>query len=149
VQLTASPDNFGPVDTRHHPYLTQQQITRQQLRGHGMSLYHTRSLTKGLVIQGKSDDRHHLYSLPEVIQSIRQYLEKSRLKFQSRNQLEQVLNILIKQLSNLVSLPFQQGRASELSEITKELRKSMIKTDQALENLKAQAAAIKGKYHKS
>jgi hypothetical protein len=114
-----------------------------------MSLYHTRSLTKGLVIQGKSDDRHHLYSLPEVIQSIRQYLEKSRLKLQSRNQLEQVLNILIKQLSNLVSLPFQQGRASELSEITKELRKSMIKTDQALENLKAQAAAIKGKYHKS
>jgi hypothetical protein len=92
-----------------------------------MSLYHTRSLTKGLVIQGKSDDRHHLYSLPEVIQSIRQYLEKSRLKLQSRNQLEQVLNILIKQLSNLVSLPFQQGRASELSEITKELRKSMIK----------------------
>jgi hypothetical protein len=125
-----------------------QQVTRQQLLGYGMSFYHTRNLTQGLTVQGKSSDRAHLYALPEVIQSIRDYLERSRLKLQSRQQLEQVLQILVKQLGNLISLPLSRGEDSELGDMAKELMRSMARTDQALTKLNNQAAHIKGKYRK-
>jgi hypothetical protein len=75
-------------------------------------------------------------------------LERSRLKVQSREQLKKVLQQLIKQLGNLVNLPFQAGEVSELGKMTKELMKSMSRTDQALSKLTAQAAHIKGKYRK-
>ncbi|MFM2430996.1 MAG: hypothetical protein RLZZ511_2209 [Cyanobacteriota bacterium] len=125
-----------------------QRITRQQLLGYGMSRYHAVSLTQTLTNQGKSSNHAYLYAVPEVIQSIRSYLERSRLKVQSREQLEKVLQQLIKQLGNLVNLPFQAGEVSELGKMTKELMKSMSRTDQALSKLTAQAAHIKGKYRK-
>jgi hypothetical protein len=100
-----------------------------------------------LVVQGRSSNHQHLYGIGEVIQTVRNYLQRPRIKLHSRQLLEQVLQTLLNQLGNIVSVPFGAGEVSELGRMTQELTRSMAQTDQVLSNLKAKAADIKGKYH--
>lgn len=128
--------------------MPEQGISRRQLVGYGASQYHARALTQKLSILGKSDERANLYALSDVVQSIRKYLEKSRLQVESREKLACLLNVLLEQIGNVIHLPFAHGEVSELGQMTKQLMQSMAKTDRSLKKLKSQAAAIKGKYRK-
>jgi hypothetical protein len=124
---------------------TSKTTTRQQLQGYGASRYYAIKLTKHLIPvsrQGKA----YVYALSDVIQSLRDNLERSRIKPKTRQTLEQILQLLLARLGNVLEVPFGRANTSEVNQLAMRLSKAMSQTDTTLAALKATAATIKGKY---
>jgi lipoate-protein ligase A len=120
-------------------------ITRNQLRGYGASRYHARVLTQTLNPVEKKGSAY-VYSVREVIVSIREYLKRPRIKPKTRQILNSVLTALLKYLGNTTEVPFGQSQDLELTKLTKQLARAMSHTDSTLEKMKATSARIKGKH---
>ena len=124
-----------------------QQITRTQLKGYGISYYQAKIVTKNIVPIGKAKSTN-IYSLPDAIASIKEYLAKPQIKEKTRKPLVAVLPKLIQQLNNVVPVIFDNGTDPELSKISKKLFIQVTKSEQSLINAKAQVATLQGKYKK-
>ena len=124
-----------------------QQITRTQLKGYGISYYQAKVVTKNIVPIGKVKSTN-IYSLPDVIASIKEYLAKPQIKEKTRKSLVAVLPKLIQQLDNVVPVIFDNGTDPELSKLSKKLFIQVTKSEQSLINAKAQVATLQGKYKK-
>ena len=119
--------------------------TRKQLQGYGATSYQARSITKNLS-PIHVENRTYAYPISDVIASIRDYLKRPRLKTVTCEKLKAVLEALIQRLGNVIDIPFGQPINSEISQSTKRLIQAMADTDQAITELKATAATIKGKH---
>ncbi|MBE9118632.1 hypothetical protein IQ249_22335 [Lusitaniella coriacea LEGE 07157] len=119
--------------------------TRKQLQGYGATRYQAQVVTKNLTPVAKQN-RAYAYALTDVITSIREYLQRPRIKATTRQTLEIVLQSLLERLGNVLQVPFTRGTDPELSQLAKQLTQAMCGTDRALAELKATAATIKGKY---
>ena len=121
-------------------------VTRSQLKGYGTSSYHARVITKNLLPVTKQK-RANAYLLNDVITSLKEYLKRPRIKNKSRENLKQVLEILLERLGNVLEVPFHQesNRHPEISQLAKQLTKAMSDTDRNLAELKATVATINGK----
>jgi hypothetical protein len=122
---------------------------RVQLKGYGLTRYQATKITQDLTPISKQD-RTYVYSVSDAIGSIRTALTNSRLKSLTRQQLLNVLDILLVQLDNIVTLPFNATSSShpEIGDLTKQLLKARSITNTTLVSLKARVATINGKYKK-
>ena len=124
---------------------TAQITTRKQLQGYGATRYQTTIITKNLnpvARQGKA----YVYALNNVIEAIRDYLQRSRIQLKTRQTLQAILQVLLKRLGNIIEFPFSRGTNPEIDKLAKQLTQAMSNTDAVLAELKATAAAIKAKY---
>lgn len=124
---------------------TSKTTTRRQLQGYGVSRYYATKLTKHLTPlcrQGKA----YVYALSDVIQSLRDNIERSRIQPKTRLTLEQILQLLLARLGNVLEVPFSRANTSEVSKLARHLSQAMSQTDTTLAALKATAATIKGKH---
>lgn len=119
--------------------------TRKQLQGYGASRYHARTLTKNLTPVAKQGTAY-TYSLSDAIVSIREYLERPRIKPATRQILAAILQVLQERLGNVIEVPFNRATNSEISQLAKQLTRAVSDTDMALAELKSTAATIKAKY---
>ncbi|EAZ87985.1 hypothetical protein [Crocosphaera chwakensis] len=100
--------------------------TRIQLKGYGASQYQARIITQPLTPFGVSK-RSYTYAVTDVISSTRQILENPRIHLKTRHQLEAILTSLLNRLDNVVNVPFIQGTDPQLSKVSKQLFKNMMK----------------------
>ncbi|PSB19735.1 hypothetical protein C7B65_10610 [Phormidesmis priestleyi ULC007] len=120
-------------------------VTRKQLRGLGLSLYHAAAITKVLKPSTQQGSTY-LYSAAEVIGSLRQYMQRSRIKATTRETLKTALDILLDLIGNVVPVAFGTSTDPELSRMTRELMTTISKTNSSLAALKIDAE-IKVKSH--
>jgi hypothetical protein len=113
-------------------------VTRKQLRGLGLSLYHAAAITKALKPSSQKGSTY-FYSAAEVVGSLRQYLQRPRIKFATRETLKGALGILLNLIGNLVPVAFGTSTDPELSRLTRELMTTISKTDSSLAALKIDA----------
>ncbi len=125
-----------------------QYITRIQLKGHGLSSYQTKVVTRNIVAIDK-ENKTNIYLLPDAIASIKAYLAKPKITEKTRQSLVAVLPKLIQQLNNITPLIFDNGTDPELSKLSKKLFMQVTKTEQSLIKARAQVATVQGKYKKS
>ena len=118
--------------------------TRLQLRGYGMSQYQAIVITKKLGVIGK-ENRAYTYSLTDVIDSIRNYLNRPHIKAKTRQNLETILPVLLNRLGNVVQVPFFPGTDMELSKLTKQLFYTMREADTQQAEVKAIVATLRGR----
>ena len=125
------------------------QTSRIQLKGYGLTRYQAIKITQPLTPISRQG-RTYIYSINDVISSIRNTLSNPRIKPQTKNQLTTLLTSLLERLGNVIPLPFNLGKSShpEIGELTKQLLRAISVTDQNLAELKATAANINSKYHK-
>ena len=99
-----------------------QSITRKQLQSLGLSPYLATAITKNLSPSLKKN-RVHYYNLRDVISAIRSYLNRPRIKQQTRQLLTSILPVLLQRLNNVVAVNFGAKRGSdpELSRLAKKL----------------------------
>ena len=119
--------------------------TRKQLKGYGASSYHAEVITKNVTEVAK-EGRAYVYTVSDVIISIREYLQRPRVKPASRQILEGILQVLLERLSNVIEVPFGRATDPEINKLARQLIQSMSKTNSTIAELKATAATIKAKY---
>lgn len=119
--------------------------TRRQLQGYGASSYHAEVITKNLTLAAKQGQTY-IYAVSDVIVSIRDYLQRPRVKPTSRQVLDGVLQVLLERLSNVIEVPFGRATNPEINKLARQLSQSISDTDKALAELEATAATIKSKY---
>lgn len=122
--------------------------TKQQLIGYGLSEYQASTITKGLTPVGK-EKRSNSYSLTDAIASIKERLENRKIKAQTRQVLDIVLEMLIQRLNNVIPAPFNKGTDPELSKISKKAFEAMVAVDEHINEMKATSATLKGKQKKN
>lgn len=122
--------------------------TKQQLIGYGLSEYQATTITKGLIPVG-SERRKKVYSLSDAIAAILERLENRRIKAQTRQSLEVVLNALRQRLNNVVPASFVKGTDPVLSKLAKQALDASLAVDNHINDLKATAATIAGKQKKN
>lgn len=122
----------------------EQVTTRTQLKGYGASQYQARMITQNLTPTGISK-KSYTYAVSDVISSIKQSLDNSRIQLKTRQNLEAILNTLLDRLGNVIKVPFMQGTDPELSQVSKQLFKKMTKINHYLTELKGNVATLKGK----
>ncbi len=81
--------------------------TRKQLKSYGATSYQVKIITKNLKPISKSNQTN-IYSLREVITSIKEYLERPKINKNTQQSLIKLLTLLINQLNNIVSLVMLQ-----------------------------------------
>ncbi|MBW4524099.1 MAG: hypothetical protein KME18_02730 [Phormidium tanganyikae FI6-MK23] len=113
-------------------------VTRKQLRGLGLSLYHAAAITKVLKPFSQKSSTY-FYSIPEVVGSLRQYLQRPRIKPATRETLKAALDILLDLIGNIVPVAFGTSTDPELSRLTRELMSTISKTNSSLAALKVDA----------
>jgi hypothetical protein len=113
-------------------------VTRKQLRGLGLSLYHAAAITKTLKPSSQKGSTY-FYSATEVVGSLRQYLQRPRIKPATRETLKAALDILLNLIGNLVPVAFGTSTDPELSRLTRELMTTISKTNSSLAALKIDA----------
>ena len=116
-------------------------ITRKQLRALGLSQYHSKTVTKSLSPLA-FQQRRYIYDLSMVVISMREYLERPRIKIKTRVVCEQVLNSLTELLGNKLPVAFGESKDKETSRLAKELLLSMARTNTELSKLKLEASEI-------
>lgn len=119
--------------------------TRNQLKGYGASYYQAMIITKNLVPVDKHKNTN-IYSLSEVIISIKKYLEKPKIKEKTRQSLKFILPILINQLNKIIPVPFGKEVNQEISKLTQNLFLKLHNSERKMAESKALIATIKGKY---
>ena len=124
---------------------TAQITTRKQLQGYGATRYQTTIITRNLAPVARQG-RAYVYALNNVIEAIRDYLQRSRIQLKTRQTLQAILQVLLKRLGNVIEVPFSRGTNPEIDKLAKQLTQAMSDTDAVLAELKATAAAIKAKY---
>ena len=120
-------------------------ITRKQLRGLGASQYHAVKVTKDLE-PVRRQGHAYLFTISEVIHSIRSYRERPRLKPETHTKLKKVLDTLLDVLGNVVTAPFSNTASSPASQLSQRLMQAMAKTDASLASLKLDAAKIQSEH---
>jgi hypothetical protein len=110
-------------------------VTRKQLRGLGLSLYHAAVITKTLKPFSQKGSTY-FYSASEVVGSLRLYLQRPRIKPATRETLNPALDILLDLIGNVVPVAFGASTDPELSRLTRELMTTMSKTNSSLAALK-------------
>ena len=113
-------------------------VTRKQLRGLGLSLYHAAAVTKVLKPSTQKGSAYS-YSAAEVINSLRQYIQRSRIKATTRETFKAALDILLDFIGNVVPVAFGTSTDPELSRMTRELMSTISKTNSSLAALKIDA----------
>ncbi len=121
--------------------------TRQQLQGYGATRYQARAVTQALTPVGKQG-RAYAYALSDVIVSLRNSLQQSRIKLRTRAVLAVVLKALLERLNNVIEISFSLESDPETAHLAKHLTQAMSNTDLALADLQAIAATINAKYKK-
>ena len=119
--------------------------TRNQLKGYGASYYQAMIVTKKLI----PVDRHqntNIYSLPEVIISIKEYLQKPKVKQKTRQALKSILPLLVARLDNIIPVPFSREANRELSTLTRNLFFKLQNLERNLTESKAITSTIKRKH---
>ncbi|MBD2080724.1 hypothetical protein [Leptolyngbya sp. FACHB-17] len=113
-------------------------ITRKQLRGLGLSLYLAAAITKALKPSSQKGSTY-FYAVTEVIGSLREYLQRSRIKPATRETLKPALDILLDLIGNVVPVAFGTSTDPELSRLARELMSTISKTNSSLAALKVDA----------
>lgn len=113
-------------------------VTRRQLRGLGLSLYHAAIITKTLKPYSQKGSVY-FYSASEVVGSLRQYIKRPKIKATTRETLEAALDILLDLIGNMVTVAFGISTDPELSQMTRELMTTISKTNSSLAALKIDA----------
>lgn len=113
-------------------------ITRKQLRGIGLSLYHAAAITKALEPFSQKGSTY-FYAVTEVVGSLRQYLQRPRIKPVTRETLKSALDILLDLIGNVVPVAFGTSTDPELSRLARELMSTISKTNSSLAALKIDA----------
>lgn len=116
----------------------EQQLTRQHLRGFGLSTYQAIALSKICPIQGKSGTAN-LYAISDILQSARVYVQKSRIQASTRAALGYLIQQLVQLTNNVVCLPFGSSRSNVTSTI-----KVLMSAKSETHQFKLRAAALKG-----
>ena len=119
--------------------------TRKQLQIIGASPYHAVRLTQSLNPIGRRG-RTYLYATDDVIRSIQQYLNRSRLKKTTYSKLQKVLTTLTSHQNNVIFAGFGSATDPKLSQLTRQLLQGMTQTDKQLRELKRETEAIKTSY---
>lgn len=119
--------------------------TRNQLKGYGASYYQATIITKNIVPVDKHKNTN-IYSLSEVIISLKKYLEKPKIKEKTRQTLKSILPILINQLNNIISVPFGKEANQKISKLTQKLFLKLHNSERKITESKALIATIKGKH---
>jgi len=125
---------------------TEKVTTRLQLQGYGATRYQTEAITKNLTSVSKQD-RAYAYAVSDVIASIRDYLQRPRIKLTTSQSLKAVSQALQQRLNNVIEAPFGRATDPEINKLARQLTQAMSRTDSALAELKAKAATIKAKYN--
>lgn len=121
--------------------------TRAQLMGYGTTLYLATAITKNLTPLGK-ENRFNTYSINQVIDNIRLYLNRSRIAPKTRLRLTTILQILLDRLQNVIPLSFEaQKTPSPISLLSKTAFGGLRDIDAHINQLKAKTATLKGKHH--
>ena len=120
-------------------------ITRKQLCGLGVSLYHAKAVTDNIKPLGRNRGAY-IYSINDVIASVREYILRPRSKVETRNKFDNILKILLSLLDNLMPASFSNSTDPEIGKLAKELLTAMAQTDATLAALKLDAAEIKAEY---
>ena len=115
--------------------------TRKQLQGYGATGYHAKVLTSNLTPVAKKG-RAYTYSINDVIVSIRDYLQRPRIKQTTSIVLESILQALLERSGNVIEVPFSRGTVPEINKLARQLTQAMSKTDNALAEMKATAATV-------
>lgn len=116
-------------------------ITRHHLMGLGATRYQSKVVTQPCTLQGKEGSAN-LYSIGEVIQSVNDYLERSRIHQATRNNLSKVLPELQALANNVIETPFGASETGATA-MVKQLLKSF--DNPKTRKHKLRATAIKGK----
>ena len=124
---------------------TDQITTRKQLQGYGATRYQTTIITRNLAPVARQG-RAYVYALNNVIEAIRDYLQRSGIQLKNRQTLQAILQVLLERLGNVIEFPFSRGTNPKIDKLAKQLTQAMSNTDAVLAELKASAAAIKAKY---
>lgn len=126
---------------------SRQYVTRNQLKGYGISHYQAKVVTRNIVPICKEKNTN-IYPLSNTIVSIKEYLDKPRIIEKTRKSLVAVLPKLIEQLDNIAPLILNNGTDPEFSKLSKKLFMQVTKTEQSLIKAKQKVANIQGKYQK-
>lgn len=118
-------------------------VTRKQLRALGLSIYHAAVITKALKPFSRKGSTY-FYSASDVVGSLRQYLERSRIKISTRETLKAALDSLLDLVRNVIPVAFGTSADPELSRMARELMITISKTNSSLAALKM-AAELKVK----
>ncbi len=116
-----------------------QTTSRRQLQGYGLSKFQSRAITQQLVYCDRQGQAY-LYELREVIASIRDYIQRPRVKQSTKTKLATVLDLLLQRLDNVTPGLFG-AETTELGEMTRSLMRTMAKSDQQLAEMKAMVAS--------
>ncbi len=81
--------------------------SRKQLKSYGATSYQAKIITENLKPISKFNQAN-IYSLREVIRSIKQYLERTKITKNTKQSLIKLLTLLINQLNNIVPLVLLQ-----------------------------------------
>lgn len=119
-------------------------ITRNQLKGYGSTYYQARIITEKIKPIAK-DNNSNVYPLHKVIISLKNYLNKTKIKPKTRQDLNSLLPILLELLNNVVPVVFESSTNLELTKLTKNLFVTMNNIDRKMAESKALVANIKGK----
>ncbi len=118
--------------------MVSQCVTRQHLKGLGLSAYQARIISMPCPVQGKAQG-HNLYAIADIRQAARDYSRKLRIRVSTRLALEGLIQKLSGLTDKVVFLPFG-ARPSAIEQLTKELIQSKDNTHP----YKLRAAALKG-----
>lgn len=116
-------------------------ITRHHLMGLGATRYQSRVVTQYCSIKGKVSSAN-LYTVSDVLQSIKNYLEKSRIRQATKNNLRTVFFELQVLASTVVETPFgvpETGSTAMVKKLLKSLDNPKTKEH------KLRALSMKGK----
>lgn len=122
----------------------QQTVTRSQLRGYGASDHLARAVTRSLEPVGQRG-RSKCYGLRDVMQALRSYGERSRLRPSTRDTLSQILSALSPLLGNVATADFRLADDQDLGGAVAALLRSQQVTNQRLAEIGAITAEIKGR----
>lgn len=120
-------------------------ITRKQLCSLGISQYQAKILTKSLSTV-RREGRAYVYSVRDVIASIREYAERPRVLAKTRDRLEKVIEALRPMLGNVTTIAPGHSTDPEMSKLVKQLMSAMAKTDATLASMKVESAEIEAEY---
>lgn len=113
-------------------------LTRQHLRGFGLTMYQARVISTPCPIQGKTQGLN-LYRMSDILQAGHDYIRKPRIRATTRRAVERLIQELSALTDNVVNIPFG-ANPNVVAPVVKELMKSKTAT----QSLKLRAAALKG-----
>ncbi len=120
-------------------------VTRAQLRGYGLSGYLVRRVTAAIEPVAKQGNAH-CFELGDIMAALRDYADRPHVQSATRAAIQVALTELSPRLGNVITAQFGIANDDrELRESLANLLKAQQATDQALAEMKAIAAEIRGR----